>query len=206
MTEQPDGSVEGRLLSTQLEFEFDVALATPQLVVTVAQTCARTPSREPTGPSMSPLGSAGSPLGPVLAQVLEFHRAFALPREPLPTAPVGDVLAQLRVALLREETEEFAVATDKHDLVAIADALADVVYVAYGAAVTYGIDLDAVISEVHRSNMSKLDEDGRPVLRDDGKVLKSHRYRPPQIGAVLDDQLPLFDGCRADVGAAGLTG
>jgi predicted HAD superfamily Cof-like phosphohydrolase len=145
-------------------------------------------------------------LGPVLTQVLEFHRAFELPREPLPTAPVGDVLAQLRVALLREETEEFANATDKHDLVAIADALADVVYVAYGAAVTYGIDLDAVITEVHRSNMSKLDENGRPVLRDDGKVLKSHRYQPPQIESVLDDQLPLFDGCRSGVGTAGLAG
>lgn len=132
-------------------------------------------------------------LGEVLAQVLDFHDAFDLPREPLPTTRVGDTLAQLRVRLLREEVEEFADATEKRDLVAIADALADVVYVAYGSAVTYGIDLDAVVREVHRSNMSKLDGSGRPVLRGDGKVLKSERYRPPKIGRVIDEQLPLFD-------------
>lgn len=132
-------------------------------------------------------------LGAVFAQVLEFHEAFNLPREPLPTGHVGDTLAQLRVRLLREEVEEFADATEQRDLVAIADALADVVYVAYGSAVTYGIDLDAVVREVHRANMSKLDAAGRPVLRGDGKVLKSARYTPPNVEKVIDGQLPLFD-------------
>jgi predicted HAD superfamily Cof-like phosphohydrolase len=126
------------------------------------------------------------------AQVLEFHEAFNLPREPLPTIHVADSLAQLRVRLLREEVEEFADAVERRDLVAIADALADVVYVAYGSAVTYGLDLDAAVSEVHESNMSKLDSNGRPVLREDGKVLKSARYRPPNLGRVLGEQLPLF--------------
>jgi len=67
------------------------------------------------------------------------------------------------------------------------------VYVAYGSAITYGIELDAVVREVHRANMSKLDQAGRPVLREDGKVLKSQQYRPPDVTAVLEGQLELFD-------------
>ena len=90
--------------------------------------------------------------------------------------------------LLVEETGEFADASAKSDIVGIADALADIVYVAYGAAVTYGIDLDAALREVHRSNMSKLDEQGRPVYREDGKVLKSARYTPPDIRGILSRQ------------------
>ena len=81
-----------------------------------------------------------------------------------------------------------------------ADALADVVYVAYGSAVTYGIDLDAVVREVHHSNMSKLDAQGNPILRKDGKVLKSEQYRPPDVRKVIDEQPPLFhpDGTLTD--------
>ena len=76
-----------------------------------------------------------------------------------------------------------AVADD--DLAAIAQELADVVYIAYGTALTYGIDLDAVIAEVHRANLSKLDENGRPLYRSDGKVAKGPRYQPPDIRGVL---------------------
>jgi predicted HAD superfamily Cof-like phosphohydrolase len=103
----------------------------------------------------------------------------------LPTPDIGEALAELRVALLEEEVSEFVTASEKGDLVAIADALADITYVVYGTALTYGIDLDAVLREVHRSNMSKLDRDGRPLIRDDGKVLKSERYFPPAIASVL---------------------
>ena len=186
---QPDGTFQGRV-SEQLAFALDVDLPGPQLVVMVPQA--------PTGDDMTGLESQtmARPLaefGQVLAQVLEFHEAFDLPREPLPTAHVGDVLAQLRVRLLREEVEEFADATERLDIVAIADALADIVYVAYGSAITYGIELDAVVREVHRANMSKLDQAGRPVLREDGKVLKSQQYRPPDVTAVLEGQLELFD-------------
>lgn len=77
------------------------------------------------------------------------------------------------------------------DHVEVADALADIVYVAYGTALTYGIDLDAVLQEVHRSNMSKLGPDGRPILREDGKVLKGPGYFPPAIGEVLRTQRPI---------------
>lgn len=94
--------------------------------------------------------------------------------------------------LLEEESAELVDAVRRGDIVAIADALADIVYVTFGTAVTYGIDLEAVLREVHRSNMSKLDASGRPVMRDDGKVLKSERYTAPEIGVVLGLQDPLF--------------
>ena len=128
--------------------------------------------------------------------VASFHVAFGLARQPWPNVNVSDELAQLRVDLLVEEVGEFADATRQRDIAAMADALGDIVYVAYGAAVTYGIDLDAVLAEIHRSNMSKLGADGRPLLREDGKVLKSSRYQPPDVARVLAEQpeLPLsFD-------------
>lgn len=124
----------------------------------------------------------------VAGAVTEFHAAFGLPIRTTPSIEISDSLAKLRVALLEEECGEFASATQARDLVAIADALADVVYVAYGTAVTYGIDLDLVLSEVHRANMSKLDHNGKPVKRADGKVLKSERYTPPDVKAMLQLQ------------------
>src|SRR6266568_803166 len=102
-----------------------------------------------------------------------------------PSTETGDDLAKLRVALLQEEVSEFVTASENGDLVGIADALADIVYVVYGTALTYGIDLDAVLREVHRSNMSKLGRDGKPLIRDDGKVLKSDQYFPPDVVAAL---------------------
>ena len=135
-----------------------------------------------------PSSRSGGDVGGVASDVAAFHATFGLPRNDTPTADVPADLAALRVRLLAEEVEEFAVATDERDLVGIADALADIVYVAYGAAVTYGIDLDAVLAEVHRSNMTKLDADGRVLLREDGKVMKSDRYTPPDVASVLREQ------------------
>lgn len=177
-------------VTEQLTLGIDIPGAGPRLVMTVdgADTVIGASDQASAAPEQQL-----AELGEVLARVLDFHEAFDLPREPLPTGHVADTLAQLRVRLLREEVEEFADATERRDLAAIADALADVVYVAYGSAITYGLDLDAVVREVHRSNMSKLDACGGPVLREDGKVLKSERYRPPNVGNVIDEQLPLFD-------------
>jgi len=127
----------------------------------------------------------------VAGAVAEFHTAFNLPMRATPSIEIDDSLAKLRVALLKEECSEFVSATEARDLVAIADALADVVYVAYGTAITYGIDLDLVLSEVHRANMSKLDDSGNPIKRADGKVLKSERYTPPDVQTMLQIQLPL---------------
>lgn len=152
--------------------------------------------REPESPERSQARGSRPESGTVrmsdaMACVARFHEAFGLPRASRPGTDVSAELAKLRVDLLVEETGEFADASAKNDIVGIADALADIVYVAYGAAVTYGIDLDAAVLEVHRSNMSKLDEHGRPVYREDGKVLKSARYRPPDISGMLSRQPPL---------------
>jgi predicted HAD superfamily Cof-like phosphohydrolase len=124
-------------------------------------------------------------MGPAAAH---FHAAFGLALSDEPTLDVSPDVAELRVRLLAEEFDEYVTAVKNGDLVAIADALADIVYVAYGSAVTYGIDLDAVLAEVHRANMSKLDADGKPVLRDDGKVMKSPLYTPPDVAGVLRRQ------------------
>ena len=118
-------------------------------------------------------------------QVADFHRAYELPLRLKPTTDVGPAQAALRQALIEEEVAELADAVARDDLVAIADALGDIVYVAYGTAHVYGIDLDAVLSEVHVSNMTKLGADGRPVRRADGKILKGPDYRPPDIASVL---------------------
>jgi predicted HAD superfamily Cof-like phosphohydrolase len=139
-------------------------------------------------PDLSGTSNVFSPASAVLA----FHKAFSLPRRANPNiADLPQSLIDLRIALLEEEVSEFKDAALKRDLVGAADALADVVYVAYGAAITLGIDLDMVVAEVHRANMSKLDEHGQPVMRADGKVCKSNRYRPPDIVTVLATQLPL---------------
>jgi predicted HAD superfamily Cof-like phosphohydrolase len=127
------------------------------------------------------------------SQVGDFHRAYGLPIRDVPTATVGPEQALLRQALIEEEVRELADAARVGDLVGVADALADIVYVAYGTAHVYGIDLDAVLDEVHASNMTKLGADGRPVRRADGKILKGPGYRPPDIAAVL----------RRDAAAAG---
>ena len=121
----------------------------------------------------------------IAAAVAEFHRSFNLPMQRFPTTEIGDDLAKLRIALLEEEVGEFVTASEKGDLIGIADALADIVYVVYGTALTYGIDLDSILHEVHRSNMSKLAADGKPLIRADGKVLKSEQYFPPDIASAL---------------------
>jgi len=116
--------------------------------------------------------------------IREFHTTFDLARNDVLTWPPTE-LAELRQRLLVEETVEVGEAVAGDDLASIAQELADVVYIAYGTALTYGIDLDAVIAEVHRANMSKLDANGRPLCRADGKVAKSDRYQPPDIRGVL---------------------
>jgi predicted HAD superfamily Cof-like phosphohydrolase len=128
----------------------------------------------------------GRPAGSrIAAQVGDFHRSYDLPMGATPSAAISAEQAALRQALIDEETGELRDAVAAGDIVAIADALADIVYVAYGTACVYGIDLDSVLDEVHASNMTKLGADGRPVRRADGKVLKGPDYRPPDIARVL---------------------
>jgi predicted HAD superfamily Cof-like phosphohydrolase len=93
---------------------------------------------------------------------------------------------QLRYDLIDEELEELKMAFDNDDIVEIADALTDLLYVVYGAGHAFGIDLDECFLEVHESNMSKLGEGGRPIYREDGKVLKGPEYFPPNLKEILD--------------------
>ena len=97
----------------------------------------------------------------------------------------GMDVAALRVDLIDEELNELREATGKQDLVGIADALTDLLYVVYGAGHAYGINLDDCFAEVHRSNMSKLDEESQPIYREDGKVLKGPNYSPPDLGQII---------------------
>jgi predicted HAD superfamily Cof-like phosphohydrolase len=115
--------------------------------------------------------------------VREFHETYDCALRAVPVATPLEV--DMRIKLLREEVQEYVDAVAAADVVEVADALADIVYVAYGAALTHGIDLDAVLAEVHRSNMSKLGADGKPIYREDGKVLKGPNYFQPDVAGVL---------------------
>ena len=92
---------------------------------------------------------------------------------------------KLRYNLIKEELEEFKQALDKNDLLEVADALTDILYVTYGAGHAFGIDLDACFKEVQNSNMSKLGLDGRPIYNDQGKVMKGPNYFKPNLSKIL---------------------
>jgi predicted HAD superfamily Cof-like phosphohydrolase len=114
--------------------------------------------------------------------VKEFHQRFG---EFIRSSPglVNETTRDLRIRLIREETDEFEKAAKEGNLIKIADALADIMYVTYGTGVSYGIDLDPIFREVHESNMSKGDPE---VLRTPGgKVLKAKNYRPPNLQPIL---------------------
>lgn len=115
--------------------------------------------------------------------VRAFHKRFGLPaaERPLPTIPAA--LAAGRLDMLREEVDEYEAASRAADLAAVADALADIVYVCYGTALAYGLDLDGVLAEVHASNMAKLGPGRRPVVDAAGKVVKPAGWRPPDVAA-----------------------
>lgn len=133
----------------------------------------------------------------IAAQVREFHQAYGLPVAALPSADLSAEQTQLRQNLIDEELAELRAASAAGDLIEVADALADLVYVAYGTACVYGIDLDAVLDEVHRSNMTKLGADGKPVRRADGKVLKGPHFSEPDIAGVLTQQRTPSPGASA---------
>ena len=100
----------------------------------------------------------------------------------------NEKITSLRHDLIREELDELKEAMDNNDIKEVADALTDILFVTYGAGHAFGIDLDKCFSEVHRSNMSKLDEDGKPIYRDDGKVLKGENFSEPNLQEVLYEQ------------------
>lgn len=114
-------------------------------------------------------------------QVTEFHRAFGVAI----AHPLDVYLRVLRAELIAEEASEAIGAIESGGLREISQELADLVYVAYGTAISIGVDLDAAITEVHRANMSKLGEDGQVILREDGKVLKPVDWVPPDMSLAL---------------------
>lgn len=120
----------------------------------------------------------------------EFHRAFHVftQREPGTKAVPQDV-QDLRFNLHEEELEELADAVAADEIIEIADALGDIIYVAVGTALTYGIEIEPVIAEIHRSNMTKLDKDGTPIFQKDGEVLKGPNFEEPDIAGVLNAQI-----------------
>ncbi|MEU6545059.1 MazG nucleotide pyrophosphohydrolase domain-containing protein [Streptomyces sp. NPDC046859] len=138
--------------------------------------------------------------------VRAFHLAFGLDARTTPTE-VAPELAAHRGELLAEEAAEVAEVSVTGPLDRLAHELADVVYVAYGTALVHGIDLDAVLAEIHRSNMTKLGLDGQVARRADGKVLKGDHYEAPDVGAVLRRQGwtpgPLGDTAPGDGGKGG---
>ena len=87
----------------------------------------------------------------------------------------------LRYDLIKEELEELKVAMENKDILEVADALTDILYVTYGAGHAFGIDLDKCFEEVQNSNMSKLDEDGKPIYNDSGKIMKGPKYFKPDL-------------------------
>lgn len=112
-------------------------------------------------------------------------QAFGQATPALPDFP-DPATAELRVELIREEWEELIQAIESKDLVGVADALTDILYVTYGAGIAFGMNLDECFYEVHESNMSKLGENGKPIYREDGKVLKGPTYRPPNLALVIE--------------------
>ncbi len=119
--------------------------------------------------------------------VAEFHRVFGLNMKDTPTADLGMSTNLLRYKLMREENEEYLEAANNNDLVEVADALGDMLYILCGTIVEHGLQhkIDEVFQEIQRSNMSKLGNDGKPIYREDGKVLKGPQYFQPDIKAIL---------------------
>ncbi len=123
--------------------------------------------------------------------VKKFHEKFGLHVNDGPIdfsleSDEGMRLFELREELHNEEMNELNSAMDKEDsLVEVADAICDLIYVLCGTAVSFGIPLDECFAEVQRSNMSKLDDNGNPIVRDDGKILKGPNYSPPDLRSII---------------------
>ena len=97
----------------------------------------------------------------------------------------SDKINALRVSLIKEELDELIEAMNKKDLVEVADALTDILYVTYGAGHAFGINLDDCFEEVQNSNMSKLDKDGKPIYNENGKVMKGPNYFKPDLSKFI---------------------
>ncbi|QSW88017.1 MULTISPECIES: nucleoside triphosphate pyrophosphohydrolase family protein [Flavobacterium] len=122
-----------------------------------------------------------------LDAVTEFHTAFKIGHSHTPIADLGATKNLLRYNLMKEENEEYLEAVQNNDLVEIADALGDMMYILCGTIIEHGLQdkIEAVFDEIQRSNMSKLGEDGQPIYREDGKVMKGPNYFKPDFSKLL---------------------
>ena len=122
--------------------------------------------------------------------VSEFHRVFGIGNNEEPEHNIGKEDYLLRHRLMHEENQEYLEAAENGDLVEIADALGDMMYILYGTICKHGLQhrIADIFDEIHRSNMSKLDVDGNPIYREDGKVMKGENYFKPNIAKYLTAQ------------------
>ena len=120
--------------------------------------------------------------------VKKFHQTYNLGYSKEPIASLGHDKNLLRYNLMLEENEEYLQATQKNDLVEVADALGDMLYILCGTIIEHGLQhkIEAVFEEIQKSNMSKLGADGKPIYREDGKVMKGPNYFRPNIKDVLN--------------------
>ena len=120
--------------------------------------------------------------------VKEFHKAFKLDYLDKPKADLGMDKNKLRFNLMKEENEEYFEAANNNDMVEVADALGDMLYILCGTIIEHGMEhkIDEIFIEIQNSNMSKLGADGSPIYREDGKVLKGPNYFKPDIEGILN--------------------
>lgn len=120
--------------------------------------------------------------------VQEFHEAFGLGVQPKPTTSLSSDKIKLRFNLMAEENEEYLEAAKENDLVEVADALGDMLYILCGTILEHGMQhkIEEVFDEIQRSNMSKLGANGKPIYREDGKVLKGPNYFKPNILEIIN--------------------
>ena len=121
--------------------------------------------------------------------VTAFHKAFGLRIESQPNAALSPEISKLRFELMKEENEEYLQAVKDNDLVEIGDALGDMLYILCGTIIAHGFQdkIEAIFDEIQRSNMSKLGADGKPIYREDGKVLKGPGYFKPDLKKILHE-------------------
>jgi predicted HAD superfamily Cof-like phosphohydrolase len=123
-----------------------------------------------------------------LDQVFQFHRTFRCYSNLRPMASIPEKERVVRVSLMQEELDEYREAAEAGDLVGVADALSDLLYVVLGTYIAHGLQdaAEELFNEVQRSNMSKLDRSGEPIYRADGKVLKSELFSEPDLKPILE--------------------
>jgi predicted HAD superfamily Cof-like phosphohydrolase len=119
--------------------------------------------------------------------VKKFHEVYQLGYRETPKANLGEAKNTLRFELMREENQEYLEAANSNNLVEVADALGDMLYILCGTIIEHGMQhkIEEVFDEIQRSNMSKLGEDGKPIYREDGKVMKGPNYFKPSFEAIL---------------------